>query len=101
MDLTVQYSQEHASFSIDDSDNEDDAEISFGSFRASIVGIRYYSGRVSNNEMVALRREPRNKYDRNAIRVDNIFGQQVGHIKREQAEVLATLVDKNYAKLEG
>lgn len=62
---------------------------------------RYYNGKVNNNEMVSLRREPTNRYDRNAIRVDNVFGQQVGHIKREQAAALAPLVDKKYAKLEG
>lgn len=84
-----------------DSDDDDDGEIAFGTFRAAVVGIRYYRGQVNNHEMVALRREPNNKYDRNAIRVDNVYGQQVGHIKREQAAVLSQMVDRKYAKIEG
>ena len=32
-------------------------------------------------------------YDRNAIRIDNLAGEKVGHIKREQARVLAPLMD--------
>ena len=51
--------------------------------------------------MVSLHREPKNKYDKNALRVDNVFGQQVGHIKREQAAVLASLIDCKYTKVEG
>lgn len=29
-----------------------------------------------------IRREPTNKYDANAIRIDNVMGQQIGHIPR-------------------
>ena len=84
-----------------DSDDDLDMEERFGTFRADIVGIRYYKGRVNNREMVSLQREPHNPYDCNAIRVNNIYGVQVGHIKREQAKVLARIVDANKARLEG
>ena len=89
-------------YSIDSDDDLDvDIEEPFGTFRADIVGIRYYKGRVNTREMVSLQREPHNMYDCNAIRVDNIFGVQVGHIKREQASVLARIVDSKRARLEG
>ena len=89
-------------FIIDSDDDLDvDIEEPFGTFRADIVGIRYYKGRVNTREMVSLQREPQNIYDCNAIRVDNIFGVQVGHIKKEQARVLANIVDSKRARLEG
>nr|XP_022335215.1 helicase-like transcription factor [Crassostrea virginica] len=78
-----------------------DDEVLFGSIRGNIVGIRYYTGIVNNNEMVALEREPQNKYDRNAIKVVNVVRQQVGHIKREMAAALAPVMDRGWARLEG
>lgn len=36
-----------------------------------------------------LKREPSNPYDRNAIRVDNVMGHQIGHIPRNVAQKLA------------
>ena len=95
----LQSTQANATFVI--GDEEEDEEVYFGSFRADVVGIRYYHGKVNNHEMVSLRREPHNRYDFNAIRVDNVLGQQVGHIKKEQAAVLASIVDSNKAKIEG
>jgi SWI/SNF-related matrix-associated actin-dependent regulator of chromatin subfamily A3 len=38
-------------------------------------------------------REPHNPYDANAIRIDNMHHQKVGHVKREQAMTLAPLMD--------
>ena len=46
-------------------------------------------------------REPRNPYDSNAVKVENIQGQQVGHIKRELAAALAYIMDSKWARLEG
>lgn len=51
--------------------------------------------------MVALEREPHNIYDRNAIKVKNVDGQQVGHIKKELAAPLANIMDNDWARLEG
>ena len=43
--------------------------------------------------MANLIREPQNQYDANAIRVDNLSHEQVGHIKRTYAAVLAPIID--------
>ena len=88
---------------ISDSDDDDEGldDVPFGTFRGEIVGIRYYRGTVNNREMVSLNREPNNQYDRNAIRVDNVFRVQVGHIKRQQAAVLARIIDSKRARVEG
>lgn len=40
-----------------------------GFVEVNVVGLQYYSGRVSDQEMVRLIREPHNPYDRNAIQV--------------------------------
>ena len=93
--------QVQAPFMIDDGNENENEDIIFGYFRCEVVGIRYYNGKVNDQEMVSLHREPKNKYDKNALRVDNVFGQQVGHIKREQAAVLASLIDCKYTKVEG
>lgn len=47
-------------------------------------------------------REPRNPYDRNAIRVDNLHGEKVGHIKGTMAQNLAPVMDsQGGVRLEG
>jgi SWI/SNF-related matrix-associated actin-dependent regulator of chromatin subfamily A3 len=71
--------------------------------RLSVVGIRYYRGVAHPGEYVQLVREPHNPYDRNAVRVDNMHGQKVGHIKKEQAAMLAPVMDNMNAsvKLDG
>lgn len=46
-------------------------------------------------------REPHNPYDRNAIRVDNLVGEKVGHIKATMAKSLASIMDNGNARLEG
>ncbi|CAI5534475.1 unnamed protein product [Closterium sp. Naga37s-1] len=51
--------------------------------------------------MVRLIREPNNAYDRNAIRVDNIRGQEVGHVEAKMACHLAPLVDAGLVAIEG
>ncbi len=53
-----------------------------------IVGVRYYSGYATVSEIV-LCKEPNNPYDGNAIRVDNVFGSQIGHIPKTVAAKLA------------
>ncbi|XP_050164732.1 helicase-like transcription factor isoform X3 [Myiozetetes cayanensis] len=87
----------------DTSGTEEDTEstILYGTLRGSIVGLRYYTGIVSNNEMVALQREPNNPYDKNAVQVNNVNGDQVGHIKKELAPALAEIMDNKLAVVEG
>ncbi|XP_006895634.1 PREDICTED: helicase-like transcription factor [Elephantulus edwardii] len=82
------------------SDEELDS-ILFGTLRGHVVGIRYYSGVVNNNEMVALQRDPNNPYDKNAIKVNNVNGNQVGHIKKDLAAALAHIMDSKLAQVEG
>jgi SWI/SNF-related matrix-associated actin-dependent regulator of chromatin subfamily A3 len=51
------------------------------SFLTKLAFPRYYSGVAHPGEFVTLIREPNNPYDRNAIRVDNLRGEKVGHVK--------------------
>uniref|UniRef100_A0AAV2JHR4 Helicase-like transcription factor n=1 Tax=Knipowitschia caucasica TaxID=637954 RepID=A0AAV2JHR4_KNICA len=78
-----------------------DGSVLFGSIKGTVVGLRYYTGVVNRGEMVGLVREPQNPYDRNAVKVVNVFGQQVGHIKKELAAAMARIMDNNQAKVEG
>ncbi|CAK9143667.1 unnamed protein product [Ilex paraguariensis] len=67
----------------------------------NIVGIQYYSGTINGREMVGLVREPLNPYDPNAIKVLNTRSDQVGHIERTAAKVLAPLIDQHLIFVEG
>uniref|UniRef100_A0A8D0DXH8 Helicase like transcription factor n=1 Tax=Salvator merianae TaxID=96440 RepID=A0A8D0DXH8_SALMN len=82
-------------------DEDFDSSVLFGTLRGTVVGLRYYTGVVSNNEMVALQREPNNPYDKNAVKVNNVNGDQVGHIKKELAACLAQIMDNKLAFVEG
>jgi SWI/SNF-related matrix-associated actin-dependent regulator of chromatin subfamily A3 len=74
----------------------------YGTLRTKVVGCRYYSGSIlSYDEMVLIRREPHNQYDRNAIQVLNVRGEQIGHIPRTIAEKLAPLMDNGSLLVEG
>ncbi|KAI5123845.1 hypothetical protein M0805_005664 [Coniferiporia weirii] len=66
-----------------------------------VVGVQYYKGLVGPDEEVTLIREPHNKYDRNAIQVKNIAGNQVGHIPRAIATKLSPLLDQRRITVEG
>ncbi|KAK4081859.1 hypothetical protein Purlil1_11546 [Purpureocillium lilacinum] len=72
----------------------------YGSFDGKIVGVRYYSGYANPGEAVICRREPQNQYDRNAIRVDNVMYQQIGHLPRKVVEKIAPYVDSGDLTLE-
>ncbi|KAM9279237.1 helicase-like transcription factor [Morus bassanus] len=82
-------------------EEDTDSAILYGTLRGSVVGLRYYTGIVNNNEMVALQREPSNPYDKNAVKVNNVNGDQVGHIKKELAAALAGIMDNKLAVVEG
>lgn len=56
---------------------------------------------VNDGEMVSLERQPENRYDPNAVKVNNVDGVQVGHIKRELASALAEIMDNKLARVEG
>ncbi|XP_074954857.1 helicase-like transcription factor [Phalacrocorax aristotelis] len=90
--------------SVDDTsgtEEDTDSTVLYGTLRGSVVGLRYYTGIVNNNEMVALQREPNNPYDKNAVKVNNVNGDQVGHIKKELAAALAGIMDSKLAVVEG
>ncbi|XP_061553004.1 helicase-like transcription factor isoform X1 [Phycodurus eques] len=78
-----------------------DGNVLFGQIQGTVVGLKYYSGVVNQGEMVGLVREPQNLFDRNAVMVTNIYGSQVGHIKRELAAPMAHVMDNKLAKVEG
>ncbi|NXD83000.1 HLTF factor, partial [Halcyon senegalensis] len=82
-------------------EEDTDSTILYGTLRGSVVGLRYYTGIVNNNEMVALQREPNNPYDKNAVKVNNVNGDQVGHINKELAAALAGIMDNKLALVEG
>lgn len=65
----------------------------YGILNTKIVGCRYYDGRATVGEYVKVRREPGNPYDSNALRIDNVMGEQIGHIGRNEAAKLASLMD--------
>ncbi|KAI5917130.1 RAD5-like protein [Camillea tinctor] len=73
----------------------------YGTKDDKIVGVRHYDAVVTPGEAVLCRREPRNPYDQNAIRVDNIMGAQIGHLPRFLAWKLAPYIDSGEIILEG
>jgi SWI/SNF-related matrix-associated actin-dependent regulator of chromatin subfamily A3 len=73
----------------------------YGVLNTKIVGVRFYNGHANVGEYVRVRREPRNPYDSNALRIDNCMGVQIGHIGRAVAAKLAPLMDSNELLLEG
>uniref|UniRef100_UPI0037E857EC helicase-like transcription factor n=1 Tax=Semicossyphus pulcher TaxID=241346 RepID=UPI0037E857EC len=78
-----------------------DGSVLFGNLQGTVVGLRYYTGVVNQGEMVGLVRQPQNPYDCNAVMVANVYGNQVGHIKKELAAAMAHVMDNNLAKVEG
>ena len=85
-------------------DSDDDVYSNYelyGILNTKCVGVRYYTGRATIGEYVVIRREPRNPYDSNAIRVDNVVGNQIGHIPKQIAAKLARLMDSKALLVEG
>jgi SWI/SNF-related matrix-associated actin-dependent regulator of chromatin subfamily A3 len=76
-----------------------DETVKLGELTMHIVGGQFYDGAVQDiaaGDRVAFVREPFNRYDPNAVRVNNANGVQVGHIKAKpvsQAAALAQLMD--------
>ncbi|PNP38714.1 hypothetical protein TGAMA5MH_09440 [Trichoderma gamsii] len=73
----------------------------YGTFDGKIVGVRYYNGYASPGEAVLCHREPNNQYDSNAIRIDNVLHQQIGHLPRKIVEKLAHYIDSGDITVEG
>lgn len=73
----------------------------YGILNTKIVGCRFYDGRATVGEYVKVKREPRNPYDKNALRIDNCLGDQIGHIGRQVAAKIAPLLDSAELLVEG
>ncbi|PGH08602.1 hypothetical protein GX51_01122 [Blastomyces parvus] len=73
----------------------------YDTLSSKVVGLRYYTGHATAGECVAIKREPINRYDRNAIRVDNVMGTQIGHLPRTIAAKLAPYIDSRSLLVEG
>lgn len=73
-----------------------------GTMTTSIVGSKFYPvassliPRLKQGQRIALKREPTNKHDANAIAV-HIMGNKVGHISAGVAENLAPIMDAGVA----
>ncbi len=79
-----------------DNDHGDDGTI--GTIFVEIAGTSHYPDRASRGEAVGLVREPENAHDRNAVRVENLTGRQLGHVPRRVAAWLAPLMDHQKVK---
>lgn len=73
----------------------------YGVLRTKIVGVQYYDGVATDGEFVILRREPSNPFDGNAIRVDNVGRNQIGHIPRAVAAKLSDYMVMNWPNVNG
>lgn len=85
-------------------DGDDSATASYqlyGVLDTKIVGVQYYRGHATAGEYVLIRREPTNPYDSNALRVDNVQREQIGHIPKSNAAKLAKYIDSGALLVEG
>ncbi|KAF3482406.1 DNA repair protein RAD5 [Arthroderma uncinatum] len=73
----------------------------YGHLETKVVGVRFYNGHATVGECVIIKRERTNKYDSNAVRVDNVMGHQIGHLPRVLVSRLAPYMDSNELMVEG
>lgn len=59
----------------------------------TITGLKYGQVCAYRNQNVLLARDPNNKYDANAVKVTNLDGKSIGHIKKEQAKRLSSILN--------
>ena len=85
----------------EDDDNTNQNYELYGTLSTKVVGIQYYTGHATIGEHVIVRREPSNRYDSNALRVENVQRAQVGHIPRTMAAKLAKYMDAGKILVEG
>ena len=92
--VTSSSTSSYLSVEEDDINSDTHTPTLIGSGEYQIVGIRYYKGVAHPGEYIELIREPNNPYDRNAIRVDNLRGEKIGHVKATMAKLLAPIMDR-------
>ncbi|KAI5288476.1 hypothetical protein KEM54_005187, partial [Ascosphaera aggregata] len=66
-----------------------------GFFPIRLVGCRHYDGQAMENQQLQAVRSRNNKFDRNAIRVEDNLRRTIGHIAARPASKLAPLLDRN------
>ena len=66
----------------------------YGTILNKVVGIRYYNGYATIGEHVIIQRDPSNQYDSNAIQVNNVRREQIGHLPRTVVSKLAPYIDR-------
>lgn len=69
-----------------------------GEFYTKVAGVTFENRQsiialLQEGDQVKLNREPSNKFDPNAIKVETITGEQVGYLNAEMAKYLAPLLD--------
>ncbi|KAL7492622.1 hypothetical protein ACHAWT_003291 [Skeletonema menzelii] len=77
-------------------------ETSFTS-NLTVRGLQFYKENVQSIDIestIILQRQPDNEHDENAVAAYNEEHQHVGHLAKEQAAILASLMDENIIKLE-
>jgi hypothetical protein len=84
-----------------DADAEATNEEFLGQYTTQVVGLRFYNHIPVAGQPVILEREPKNAFDTNAIRVLDTQRNQVGHIRRSTAAVLAPLMDQQRISVKG
>ena len=75
-----------------DEDYRESNDVLYGKLNIKTVGIQHYRGVIHVQETVFLIREPRNPYDSNAIRVDNLSRAQIGHIAAKDGKKTCCLM---------
>ncbi|KAK9240018.1 SNF2 family N-terminal domain-containing protein [Lipomyces kononenkoae] len=76
-------------------------DVLLGVLDTKIVGLQYYHAVFRSGDIVNVVRDKDNPHDKNAFRVDNIDGRQVGHLPRDLAAKLAKYADRGIIQLKG
>jgi len=72
-----------------------------GTISDFVVGIQYYDTDAMPGDQLVVERDPYNEFDPNALQVSDKSGKIVGHLRRESAAWLASLVDAGKVFLSG
>jgi len=75
-------------------ENVKDEIMLLGKMKCECVGMQHHNGIVRKGESVSIVREPYNRYDKNAVRVNNAKQLQLGYISRDQAAIISKVMDQ-------
>jgi hypothetical protein len=70
-------------------------------YSATVVGLHYYHGAesLSIGDGVLMRCQPKNRYDSNAVVVLRADGSVIGHIKAQQAAIIAPILNQQHGEV--